>query len=142
MDIQGHVKLVSNIQSFGENGFQKREIVITTDEQYPQSIIFEFTQGNCSLLDKIQTGDMVKIYFNIRGREWKNPQGEIKYFNSLQGWRIEILSSAPKANVTQTFTQQQPANQVPKNYPQPQLFDNWGQAPANPYGEEDNGVPF
>ena len=27
--------------------------------------------------------------FNIRGREWTSPQGEVKYFNSLDAWRVE-----------------------------------------------------
>mgnify|MGYP005623948369 FL=1 len=39
-------------------------------------------------------GQSVKVDINLRGREWESPQGEIKYFNSIQGWRIEKLSES------------------------------------------------
>ena len=41
------------------------------------------------LLNSFTEGDLVKISINLRGREWINPEGEAKYFNSIQGWRIE-----------------------------------------------------
>jgi len=41
---------------------------------------------------------MVDVAINIRGREWTSPQGEIKYFNSIEAWRIEPASGqAPSA---------------------------------------------
>ncbi len=89
MEIEGKVKLVGDTQTFGNNGFRKRELVITTDEQYPQHIMLEFVQDKCDLLNNYSVGQDVKVGINIRGREWTNPQGEVKYFNSIQGWRIE-----------------------------------------------------
>lgn len=91
MEIQGKVKLIGETQTFGANGFRKREIVITTEEQYPQHIMVEFIQDKTELLNNYQVGQDVKISINLRGREWVNPQGETKYFNSIQGWRIENL---------------------------------------------------
>lgn len=93
MEIQGRVKVIGATQTFGANGFQKRELVIVTEEQYPQPILIEFTQGNCSLLDSLREGQLVKVSINLRGREWVNPQGETKYFNSVQGWRIELIQT-------------------------------------------------
>ena len=89
MEVQGKIKLVGDTQTFGTNGFRKREVVVTTEEQYPQHIMIEFVQDKCDLLNNFQAGQQVKISINLRGREWANPQGEIKYFNSIQGWRIE-----------------------------------------------------
>ena len=89
MEIQGKIKLIGETQTFGANGFRKREVVITTEEQYPQSIMIEFVQDKTDLLNSYQAGQQVKISINLRGREWINPQGETKYFNSIQGWRIE-----------------------------------------------------
>src|SRR5690606_40493945 len=66
-------------------------------EVYPPSlhdalpILVEFVQDKCDLLDNFGVGQPVKISINLRGREWVNPQGETKYFNSIQGWRIENL---------------------------------------------------
>ena len=65
------------------------EFVVTTNEQYPQNIIIEFVQDKCELLDSFEVNDIVKVNINLRGREWVNPEGETKYFNSIQAWRIE-----------------------------------------------------
>ena len=91
MEIQGKIKLIGETKTFGANGFRKREVVITTEEQYPQSIMVEFVQDKTELLNNYEVGNNVKISINLRGREWVNPQGETKYFNSIQGWRIENL---------------------------------------------------
>ena len=91
MEVQGKVKFIGETQTFGANGFRKRELVITTEEQYPQHILVEFVQDKSDLLNNYQVGQNVKVSINLRGREWINPQGETKYFNSIQGWRIENL---------------------------------------------------
>ena len=91
MELQGRIKLIGETQTFGTNGFRKREVVVTTEEQYPQHIMVEFVQDKTDLLNNYQVGQQVKININLRGREWINPQGEVKYFNSIQGWRIEAL---------------------------------------------------
>lgn len=93
MEIQGKIKLIGETKTFGNNGFRKREVVVTTEEQYPQHIMVEFVQDKCDLLNKHNVGETVKISINLRGREWTNPQGEVKYFNSIQGWRIESLQT-------------------------------------------------
>ena len=94
MEIQGKIKVIDETKTFGSNGFRKREVVITTEEQYPQYIMVEFVQDKCDLLNSYKVGQDVKISINLRGREWTNPQGEVKYFNSIQGWRIENLQTA------------------------------------------------
>ncbi len=74
--------------------FRKRECVVTDNAQsYPQCILFQLTQDRCSLLDKAEIGQEVEVHFLLKGREWKNPQGEIKTFNSLDVFRIEVLSN-------------------------------------------------
>jgi len=99
MQVAGKIKLIGETQTFGANGFRKREVVITTDEQYPQSIMIEFIQDKCDLLNSYSPGQDVVVSINLRGREWVNPQGETKYFNSIQGWRIEAnqAAAAPSA---------------------------------------------
>ena len=92
MELEGKIKLIGDTKTFGNNGFRKREVVVTTDEQYPQHIMVEFVQDKCDLLNNYNVGQDVKISINLRGREWTNPQGETKYFNSIQGWRIESLA--------------------------------------------------
>ena len=89
MEVLGKIKVLGDIKTYGDNGFRKREVVITTQEQYPQHLLIEFIQDRCELLDPFNVGESVKISINLRGREWENPEGEIKYFNSIHGWRIE-----------------------------------------------------
>tara|TARA_B100001029_G_C14932925_1_gene378725 strand:+ start:443 stop:826 length:384 start_codon:yes stop_codon:yes gene_type:complete len=91
MEITGKIKWIDEVKTYGSNGFRKREIVITTQEQYPQNILLEFVQDKCELLDHYQVGQDVRIGINLRGREWVNPEGQTKYFNSIQGWRIDKL---------------------------------------------------
>lgn len=92
MEVQGKIKLVGDIQEITDS-FRKRELIIVTQEQYPQTLCIEFVQDKMGLLDDFQEGKEVKIGINLRGREWKNPEGKTKYFTSLQGWRIENLQS-------------------------------------------------
>ena len=94
MEVSGKIKVLGDIKTFGDNGFRKREVVITTQEQYPQHLLIEFVQDRCELLDSLNIGENVKISINLRGREWENPQGDVKYFNSIHGWRIEKEDSS------------------------------------------------
>ena len=75
--------------------FQKREFVveISDNPKYPQVVLFQLTGDRCEQLDRVRVGDQVRIEFSLRGREWKSPQGDVKYFNSLDVWSIEPLRS-------------------------------------------------
>ncbi len=126
MEVQGRIKLIGETQSFGSNGFRKRELVVTTEEQYPQHLMIEFVQDKTDLLNNFQVGQQVKVNINLRGREWTNPQGEVKYFNSIQGWRIETLQAA------------QPSGGDMPPMPPAQAFE-----PANNVNEDDHDdLPF
>ncbi len=94
MEVTGKIKYKSGDIQVSDN-FKKAELVITTEEQYPQHILIEFVQDKCDLIDPYQIGQEVKVSINLRGREWVNPQGETKYFNQIQGWKIEKISEAP-----------------------------------------------
>lgn len=93
MEVTGKIKVISAEQQISPT-FRKKELVVTTDEQYPQSIMIEFTQDKSDLLNNFSVGENVKVSINLGGREWVNPQGETKYFNSIKGWRIEKVGDA------------------------------------------------
>lgn len=93
MEVIGKLKVIGADQQI-RSTFKKRECVVTTSEQYPQTIMIEFAQDKCEYLDGYKVGDEVKVSINLRGREWINPQGEAKYFNQIQGWRIERTATA------------------------------------------------
>ncbi|AFL97892.1 DUF3127 domain-containing protein [Ornithobacterium rhinotracheale] len=101
MEVVGKVKKILEPQTFN-SGFTKQEVVILTQEQYPQTLAIEFLQDKVNLLTNIKEGDDVKISINLRGREWVNPEGVTKYFNSITGWRIEPLVPATQAAAVAT----------------------------------------
>jgi hypothetical protein len=87
----GTIKVLNDTVQVSEK-FSKRELVVTVEDgMYPQDISLQFTQDKTSVLDAMNVGDKVEVSFNLRGREWTSPTGEVKYFNSLEGWRIEKM---------------------------------------------------
>ena len=87
--LNGTVKVIKDTVQVTEK-FAKREFVINdASSMYPQDILFQSVQDKCSMLDGYTEGDNVEVSFNLRGREWTSPQGEVKYFNTLDAWRIE-----------------------------------------------------
>jgi single-strand DNA-binding protein len=87
MELTGRIKVIKDEQTFA-SGFTKREFVVTTEEQYPQDISFELLKEKGELITKYNTGDRIKVSFDIRGREWQG-----KYFNSLVAWKLETAGA-------------------------------------------------
>lgn len=125
MELQGTVKKIFDTQTFA-SGFQKRELILLTEEQYPQPISIEFLSEKISLLDTISEGEKIKVSINIRGREWTAPDGQVKYFNSITGWRLEKLGDS-----SYEPTQAEPSS-TPQNSSNENPFDD----------EADDDLPF
>jgi hypothetical protein len=97
LQIQGTLKVKFDEQKVSER-FRKRDFVIQDNSsQYPQLITFQLVQDRCSLIDPFNVGEEVRVNFNLRGREWKSPSGETKYFNTIEAWKIESVN-APQQN--------------------------------------------
>ena len=88
MQATGKLKLVNDIQQVSAT-FQKREFVITTEEQYPQDLCFELRGDKVDIIDAYNTGQEITCSLNLLGREWVNPQGESKFFNTIVCWKIQ-----------------------------------------------------
>jgi hypothetical protein len=105
MEVVGTLKAKFDTQKVSER-FTKREFVVTTEANtpYPQHVSFQITQDKCSILDQYNVGDELRIQFNLRGREWNGPQG-IKYFNTLEAWRVEKFQPGnSSSNTNQSST--------------------------------------
>ena len=151
MEIQGRIKTIFATETVGQNGFQKRDLVITTEEQYPNDILIQFTQQRCDLLNNLKVGQNVRVHFNLRGRECTSPQGEVKYFNTVVGWKIEVIQpmqqyqqpmqqyqQAPQGYVQQPqYAQPAYPPQGQPQYQQGQMFNTYGQAPS-----QGDGIPY
>ena len=116
--IKGRIKTIFPTIQVSDK-FTKRDVVITTTtDMYPQDILVQFTQDRCAALDTYKSGDEVDVDYNLKGREWTNPQSEVKYFNTIEGWRINRASGAS---------------------PMPQQMQK--DVPVEPLGDVDN-LPF
>lgn len=150
MNIQGKIHVIMDVQQVTDT-FRKREFVLEFAENpmYPQYVLFQMVQDRVDLVNGYQVGDMVDVSFNIRGRQWNSPQGEIKYFNSLEAWRVNPIQPGmmpgqqPGAMPAQQpgMMQQQPGMAQPAQPVAP------AQKPASPAVDvtqmaDDDDLPF
>lgn len=92
--LKGELKVINDVQQITDS-FKKREFVILdASGQYPETILFQAVQDRCEVLDNFKVGDNVEVTFFLKGREWTNPKdGVVKFFNSLDAWKVEPLTS-------------------------------------------------
>jgi hypothetical protein len=93
-ELTGTITAIHDTQEIGT--FTKREIWVKTEGDYPQTISIEFTKDKCALLDNYAPGQQVKVYYNLRGREWTSKEGQTRVFNTVQGWKIEALGEVAR----------------------------------------------
>lgn len=128
-EIKGTAKHIGEVEHYGNNGFSKRELVLITDEQYPQPILIEFVKDKSELLDNVAEGESVIVSINIRGREWTSPDGTVKYFNSFHGWKLE------KEPLSATAQYQHQKETEAAKVPEDSEFDDISE-------EEQDDIPF
>lgn len=94
MQVQGKLIHVADEQVISDK-FKKREFVIETSDQYPQEVLIQLTQDRTTIIDRFEIDDMLTVSINIRGRRWESPQGEVKWFNTIEAWRIQSDNQQP-----------------------------------------------
>jgi hypothetical protein len=101
MTIKGTIKRIGAMTTVSDGKFSKRELILTTNDQYPQIVSVELQQKSCALADSLSVGQDIEAHINIRGREWTSPQGEVKVFNTIVCWKIDsnpFTEAAPSDN--------------------------------------------
>ncbi len=137
MNIKG--KLIEKLETAKiTDSFKKREFVVEYAENpmYPEYVKFELIQERCDLIEPFNLGDEIEIDFNIKGRKWTDKQNEVKYFNSLQAWKI---SSAQEMTSTPNTSADQPQSEsttVPTSEPE------WLKSSKDSKEFEDDDLPF
>ncbi|MDY7025576.1 MAG: DUF3127 domain-containing protein [Pseudomonadota bacterium] len=109
-EAQGEIYRIGDTQSFGQNGFTKREFVLKLSGEgenpdYPNYVAFELIKDKCALMDSYQVGDELKVHFNLNGRLWSAPGKPERCFTSLQAWRIEALSGSDVSSASDSSMQ-------------------------------------
>jgi predicted SnoaL-like aldol condensation-catalyzing enzyme len=94
-EIKGNIFLIKDTQKVNDK-FQKREFVIVTEEKYPQHLQFQCVNDKCSILESFAEGQSVIVHYNLRGNKYTTNTGEVKYFVSLEAWKIEAHFDSTK----------------------------------------------
>ena len=83
MELEGTLEAKYDTKEFS-SGFKKREFVINTGGDYPQTIKLEAHKDNIKKLDRISVGESIKCSININGRLWEGT-----YYNNIVAWKID-----------------------------------------------------
>jgi len=140
MEVRGHIHKIGDTQQVTDS-FRKRDLVLkySDNPMYPQYVLFEFVQDRVSILDNFNPGDEVEVVFDLRGREWTSPQGEVKYFNTLGAYllrKVETTTVGAPSNPGAAPQQQQ-------SYTNPKSSGTPTPPPAvDPVDGADDDLPF
>ena len=136
IEVSGKLHTINETKQVSER-FSKREFVVelADNPKYPQLVLFQLTGDRCSQLDEFKQGDEVRIEFSLRGREWRSPQGELKYFNSLDVWKLE---PARARRASGSGPNQQQRRSDPRDMDIPPRGDD----DFRPRGGADDDLPF
>ena len=137
MQITGIIKVIKPIQQVSAT-FSKREFVIETQEQYPQTIQLELHGDRVDIIESFTEGQEIECHINLRGRSWTNPQGEEKYFNTILCWKIQVPNSQ-----SAPFPPQQQSQRSESTAPIiPPVNEQQFQPSSTGKEEEDDNLPF
>jgi hypothetical protein len=107
-NVTGEIIALFPVQQVSEK-FKKAEVVVKTNDQYPQEIIIQFAQDKTEKLNGFKVGDNVEVGINLRGRGYQKKDGTTGYFNTIEGWKISKADgSAPASTGSYTTTQDEP----------------------------------
>jgi len=88
--LTGAIKQMGKERTITEK-FKVKELVLETEDRYPEEIKIQFVNDRVDLLYQYKVGDKVEIFYDIRGNRSKDG----KVFNNINGWRIQTLASSP-----------------------------------------------
>lgn len=138
MEVIGKLIVKKETEQISET-FRKRDIVVETIGEFPQTIPITLSNNKTTLADNINVGEMVKVMINLRGRSWENQDQETMYFLSAQGWSMTRYNpTAQPVYPQQPMYQQQPQPygqpMYQQQYPQQPMYQQ-PQQPQHPYGQ-------
>jgi len=142
IEVTGKLHTIFDTKQVSER-FTKREFVIelADNPKYPQMVLFQLTGDRCAQLDELRVGDPVRIDFSLRGREWRNPQGEVKYFNSLDCWKVELAqNNARRDSRGRGSYDEAPRGRPPAYDDAPPRNDE--PRPRDEHGRDNDDLPF
>ena len=81
---------IGEIKRFDNSEFYLVEWVVKEEDgEYPQYLKLQTNKDKADKLIKFnKVGDKVDVSINLRGRQWTNPEGEVKTFNTIEAWKV------------------------------------------------------
>ena len=89
-EVVGTILAIMDTQQITDT-FKKREFALEIlDGNYAQTVKFQTVQDKTDVIDEYNIGQNVKVFFNLRGREYtRKSDGATDYWLNLECWRIE-----------------------------------------------------
>lgn len=142
MEVTGLLKVKGNVQQVSDK-FKKRDVVLTVDHNtnYPQHVSFQLTNDKCDLIESHSVGEELTFTFNLRGREWTSPQGEVKYFNTLEVWKIGKAGKGESKSAPASSSKSNESNDSAKKTT-PESSSSGIVTSQSFVGSEDDDLPF
>jgi hypothetical protein len=145
--INGIVKAVGPEEEFGSEGFRKRTVLLEcfdgANGEYVTIVPLEFTGDKAREAGELNIQDQVTVDINIRSREWTSPQGDVRYFVSLNAWRFDRIGGTQPSGYSQNRYQPPPDDRGPVG----RHFTSSRLPPAEPDGfrksvVDEDEIPF
>jgi uncharacterized protein DUF3127 len=91
--VQGKVHVIEETKTYGQNGFQKRLVVLEQEnDRFTNYIPLEFIRDACAQVDEMKVGDQVEVRYRLSGRKWqKDPSSEVRYFVNAEASGFRVL---------------------------------------------------
>jgi hypothetical protein len=75
--------------------FRTREFAVEKSDDINGRTILNYVKFQCvqdktTMIDRVNIGDDIKVYFNIKGSKWEK-DGKVNYITNLDAWRIEQI---------------------------------------------------
>ena len=95
LTMKGAIKLINPVKVISDK-FSVREFVIVTDDaKYPQEVIFQTVNDKMDIIAPYGVGQVVTVSFNVRGKEYAAPNKPVRYYNTLDAWKVQGEVTAP-----------------------------------------------
>ncbi|MBL7969218.1 MAG: DUF3127 domain-containing protein [Prolixibacteraceae bacterium] len=116
--LQQILKLESGVSKAGKE-WKKQDFVLVTNEQFPKTVCFTLFGDKISLIDGINQGTEIEVYFSVESRDFNG-----KWYHNINAWKIERADAAIN-----------PAKNFPPEY-------SIGDIPPEPADDSGNDLPF
>jgi hypothetical protein len=96
MELSGKLEAKFETKEFA-SGFRKKEFVLNTGGDYPQTIKMEVVKDNIEKLEALPVGAELTCKIDIRGRLYEG-----NYYNNILVWRFDVgsaIEDKPKETV-------------------------------------------